>query len=162
MGTTAPDAVKRLVDRFDLSRKVFLSGDYKEEQLRLEFLNPFFTALGWDMDNRQGLSGFSVIANSVHSSWSIVPGTEARKPRTKNREPGTDEVIRLTAGHQAKVEEKPEGHLTASAFDKRPPPSKILPMPAQGRPTLARGERCHREVIETLRATSAHKQLVHD
>jgi len=28
----APDAVKRLVDRFDLSRRVFLSGDYKEEQ----------------------------------------------------------------------------------------------------------------------------------
>jgi len=70
----APDAVKRLVDRFDQDRKVFLSGDNKEEQLRLEFLNrpcptarssdlasaapvgqrgvwislgPFFTALGW-------------------------------------------------------------------------------------------------------------------
>jgi len=57
MGTTAPDAVKRLVDRFDLSRKVFLSGDYKEEQLRLEFLNPLFTALGWDMDNKQGRTG---------------------------------------------------------------------------------------------------------
>ena len=50
MSTPAPDAVKRLVDRFDLSRKVFLSGDYKEEQLRLEFLNPFFAALGWDVD----------------------------------------------------------------------------------------------------------------
>jgi len=53
----APDAVKRLVDRFDLGRRVFLSGDYKEEQLRLEFLNPLFAALGWDMDNKQGLSG---------------------------------------------------------------------------------------------------------
>lgn len=29
-------------------------------------------------------------------------------PRTKSQEPVTDEVIRLTAGHQAKVEEKPE------------------------------------------------------
>ena len=66
MSTTAPDAVKRLVDRFDRDRKVFLSPDYKEEQLRAEFLNgprptirhsdfgvctfpgPFFTALGWD------------------------------------------------------------------------------------------------------------------
>ncbi len=57
MGSSAPDAVKRLVDRFDRDRKVFLSPDYKEEQLRLEFLNPFFTALGWDMDNKQGLSG---------------------------------------------------------------------------------------------------------
>jgi hypothetical protein len=69
MGSSAPDSVKRLVDHFDLSRKVFLSGDYKEEQLRAEFLNgpcptirhsdfvirtfpgPFFTALGWDTDN---------------------------------------------------------------------------------------------------------------
>ena len=67
MGTLAPDAVKRLVDRFDQDRKVFLSPDYKEEQLRAEFpngpsptvrrsafgactfLDPFFAALGWDM-----------------------------------------------------------------------------------------------------------------
>jgi hypothetical protein len=39
MGTPAPDAVKRLVDHFDQNRKVFLSPDYKEEQLRAEFLN---------------------------------------------------------------------------------------------------------------------------
>lgn len=51
MATCAPDAVKRLVDRFDQDRKVFVSTDYKEEQLRAEFLNPLFTALGWDMDN---------------------------------------------------------------------------------------------------------------
>jgi hypothetical protein len=49
MGTPAPDAVKRLVDRFDQNRKVFLSGDYKEEQLRAEFLKPFFESLGWDV-----------------------------------------------------------------------------------------------------------------
>ena len=49
MGTPAPDAVKRLVDRFDQDRKVFQSGDYKEEQLRAEFLNPFFTGLGWGL-----------------------------------------------------------------------------------------------------------------
>ena len=46
MSTPAPDSVKRLVDRFDQDRKVFFSDDYKEEQLRAEFLNPFFTALG--------------------------------------------------------------------------------------------------------------------
>jgi hypothetical protein len=51
MSTPAPDAVKRLVDRFDQDRKVFLSPDYKEEQLRAEFLNPFFESLGWDVDN---------------------------------------------------------------------------------------------------------------
>ena len=40
MGRVAvPDTVKRLVDRFDISRRVFLSGDQREEQLRAEFLN---------------------------------------------------------------------------------------------------------------------------
>ncbi len=37
----APDAVKRLVDHLDQDRKVFLSSDYKEEQLPLEFPDPF-------------------------------------------------------------------------------------------------------------------------
>jgi hypothetical protein len=48
----APDALLRLIDRFDQDRKVFLSPDYKEEQLRLEFLNPFFKSLGWNSCGR--------------------------------------------------------------------------------------------------------------
>ena len=61
MATPAPDAVKRLVDHFDQDRKVFQSGDYKEEQLRLEFLNPFFPALGWGrIDRRGGGTGASL------------------------------------------------------------------------------------------------------
>jgi len=77
MATSAPDAVKRLVDRFDQDRKVFLSGDYKEEQLRLEFLNPFFTALGWDMDNKQGLS--ETFKQVIHEeSIKVAGATKAR------------------------------------------------------------------------------------
>ncbi len=53
----APDTAKRLVDRFDQDRKVFLSGDYKEEQLRAEFLNPFFESLGWDIGQQTGPVG---------------------------------------------------------------------------------------------------------
>ena len=66
MGTPAPAPVADLGAmtlgpvlwpyRFSRDRKAFLSSDYKEEQLRAEFLNPFFTALGWDMDSKQGLS----------------------------------------------------------------------------------------------------------
>ena len=49
MSLLVPDSVKRLVDRFDRDRKVFQSGDYKEEQLRAEFRNPLFESLGWDV-----------------------------------------------------------------------------------------------------------------
>ena len=42
---TAPDAVKRLVDRFDQNRKVFVSPDYKEEQRRAESPNLLLAAI---------------------------------------------------------------------------------------------------------------------
>jgi hypothetical protein len=73
MGTPAPDALLRLIERFDQDRKVFLSGDYKEEQLRLEFLNPFFTALGWDMD-KQGLSDLSACNAQAETFKQVIHG----------------------------------------------------------------------------------------
>ena len=56
MGASPPEPVVDLVERFSRDRKVFLSPDYKEEQLRAEFLNPFFESLGWDVSNRAGLT----------------------------------------------------------------------------------------------------------
>jgi len=57
--------------------KVFQSGDYKEEQLRLEFLNPFFTALGWDMDNKQGLS--ETFKQVIHEKSIKVAGATSHR-----------------------------------------------------------------------------------
>jgi hypothetical protein len=50
---TAPDIVKQLVARFEEHRDAYRSGRYNETQLRREFLDPFFEALGWDIFNRQ-------------------------------------------------------------------------------------------------------------
>jgi len=43
-----------LVERFEANRDAYRSGHYNESQLRREFLDPFFEALGWDVLNRQG------------------------------------------------------------------------------------------------------------
>jgi adenine-specific DNA-methyltransferase len=43
-----------LVEHFDSNIEYYKSKDYKEDHLRQEFLNPFFKALGWDMDNEAG------------------------------------------------------------------------------------------------------------
>jgi hypothetical protein len=51
---TVPDAVLSLIERFDDNREVYLSGKYKEAQLRLEFVDPLFKALGWDIYNELG------------------------------------------------------------------------------------------------------------
>ncbi len=52
----APDAVLKLCSTFAEHREHFRSGNYNEFQLRKQFLDPFFEALGWDMANSQGLA----------------------------------------------------------------------------------------------------------
>ena len=51
---TAPGEVLELVERFERGRDAYRSPGYNETQLRREFLDPFFAALGWDVDNRAG------------------------------------------------------------------------------------------------------------
>ncbi|MDR3575640.1 MAG: Eco57I restriction-modification methylase domain-containing protein [Anaerolineaceae bacterium] len=50
----APDSIHELVERFEEQRAAYHTGKYNETQLRLDFLNPFFEALGWDVSNRKG------------------------------------------------------------------------------------------------------------
>src|SRR5258706_5137033 len=51
---TISQSVRELVERFDRNREAYRSGNYNETQLRREFLDPFFKALGWDIDNTAG------------------------------------------------------------------------------------------------------------
>lgn len=50
----APEVIRGLAENFTENREGYRSGKYNEAQLRLEFLNPFFEALGWDVYNRNG------------------------------------------------------------------------------------------------------------
>ncbi len=51
---TAPPPVLALIERFERNREAYRSGQYNETQLRREFIDPFFKALGWDVDNEKG------------------------------------------------------------------------------------------------------------
>ena len=51
---SAPAIILDLVERFHQHLAAYKQNSYNEEQLRIEFLNPMFQALGWDMDNTQG------------------------------------------------------------------------------------------------------------
>ena len=42
----APQLVIELIERFDHNRNAYKSDQYNEARLRIEFLNPFFEALG--------------------------------------------------------------------------------------------------------------------
>lgn len=49
-----PKEIADLIERFDRNRESYMSGTYNETQLRREFLDPFFSTLGWDVENKQG------------------------------------------------------------------------------------------------------------
>ncbi|MBU2444623.1 MAG: N-6 DNA methylase [Bacteroidetes bacterium] len=48
---TAFEEVKKLVLDFQQNESLFLSPNYTESQIRIDFINKFFTALGWDVDH---------------------------------------------------------------------------------------------------------------
>jgi hypothetical protein len=52
----APRAVIDLIQRYEFNRIVYHKGQKNETELRREFLDPFFRALGWDVDNNKGYS----------------------------------------------------------------------------------------------------------
>jgi len=49
----APPEIIELVERFDQYNAKYKSNSYNETQVRREFIDPFFKALGWDVDNTQ-------------------------------------------------------------------------------------------------------------
>ena len=50
---SAPESVIRLVERFENNIEDYRSGKYNETQIRREFIDPLFKALGWDVDNEK-------------------------------------------------------------------------------------------------------------
>lgn len=53
---SAPQIVTSLVERFVQNRDAYRGDAYNETQVRREFIDPLFKALGWDIDNGQGLA----------------------------------------------------------------------------------------------------------
>jgi len=46
-------ALTKLVEKFDQSYSFYKSNSYSEAQLRIDFLNPWLEAFGWDVPNHQ-------------------------------------------------------------------------------------------------------------
>lgn len=50
----APQTVLKLIENFERNLDAYRSGKYNETQVRRDFIDPMFKALGWDMDNSAG------------------------------------------------------------------------------------------------------------
>ena len=53
---SAPQEIIGLVNKFKENEEEYTNKNYVEEDTKIEFINPFFKALGWDVDNEQDFS----------------------------------------------------------------------------------------------------------
>ena len=51
-----PEGIRTLAQSFEFHQAAYKRGQFNETQLRREFIDPFFKALGWDIDNNQRYS----------------------------------------------------------------------------------------------------------
>jgi type I restriction-modification system DNA methylase subunit len=83
---TSPQIIKDLITRFIKNQASYSASSYNEAQLRQEFLNPFFEALGWDISNRQGYA--EAYKEVIHED-AIKIGTATKAPDYSFRVGGT-------------------------------------------------------------------------
>jgi len=69
--------IEELVDRFRRNADVYKNGSYNETQVRREFIDPFFEALGWDVANKAGYA--EQYKDVVHED-SIKVGVSLKAP----------------------------------------------------------------------------------
>lgn len=73
----APEILSTLVERFERNLESYRSGAYNETQVRNEFINPFFEALGWDVQNKLGYA--EAYKDVIHED-AVKIGTATKAP----------------------------------------------------------------------------------
>lgn len=73
----APNEVLKLVENFERNLDAYRSGKYNETQVRRDFIDPLFKALGWDMDNS---AGYAEAYRDVIHEDAIKTGNSTKAP----------------------------------------------------------------------------------
>jgi len=69
----APKEVIELIEQFERNIDSYKGQGYNETQVRQQFINPFFEALGWDMQNKAGIA--PAYSDVIHEDAIKVGGT---------------------------------------------------------------------------------------
>ncbi|HLB05281.1 MAG TPA: restriction endonuclease subunit M, partial [Thermodesulfobacteriota bacterium] len=77
MKNESKNRIEELTDRFRRNVDVYKNGAYNETQVRREFIDPFFKALGWDVANKAGYA--EQYKDVVHED-SIKVGVSLKAP----------------------------------------------------------------------------------
>ena len=85
-----PQTITDLVARFTRNERAYLSDEYNEEDVRTEFIDPLFKALGWDVDNTLG---HAEPYKDVVREHTVVVGDGRKAPDYSFRIGGTRNVF---------------------------------------------------------------------
>jgi len=69
--------ISELVERFEEQYASYKNSDYNETLTRRDFIDPFFKALGWDMDNEQGYA--EAFRDVIHEE-KVISGGASEAP----------------------------------------------------------------------------------
>lgn len=86
----APSEVQRLVKVFEDNIETYRSNHYNETQCRIEFIDPLFKALGWDIDNTKGYA--EAYKDVIHEA-ALKIGGETKAPDYCFRIGGTRKFV---------------------------------------------------------------------
>ena len=82
-----PKSILERIETFRRNLDSYLEPDYKEARVRQEFIDPLFSALGWDMNNEQGYA--EAYKDVVHEDSLRIPGVGQKAPDYSFRIGGT-------------------------------------------------------------------------
>jgi predicted type IV restriction endonuclease len=100
-----PDILNQLTDRFRNNLDAYKSPKYNEAQLRGEFINPFFEALGWDIYNKQGYA--EAYKDVIHED-AIKVGGATKAPDYSFRIGGVRKFFLETKKPSVNIKDDPE------------------------------------------------------
>ena len=72
-----PEKIRQLIEAFDRNIEIYKNQHYNETELRHEFIDPFFIALGWDVNNTQKIA--PAYKDVIHED-SIKVGSSTKAP----------------------------------------------------------------------------------
>ena len=113
----APREILELVARFEPPFDADKSGQHNETQVRREFLNPFFKALGWDIENEPGFA--EAYKDVIHEDQIRIAGaTKAKVEASAAPVAEAAEAAAHTMKHGLSLLRRMGGDETLTALEK--------------------------------------------
>ncbi|MBM3302738.1 MAG: restriction endonuclease subunit M, partial [Deltaproteobacteria bacterium] len=100
---SAPSELSQLVERFDRDIEAYRCGQYNETQVRLEYIDPLFKALGWDVYNEKGYA--EAYKDVIHEDV-VKIGTAVKAPDYCFRIGGTRKFFLEAKRPSVKIKEE--------------------------------------------------------